>query len=107
MPINYDPTGPFPGRSTCWSCGQTVRGDTARHAEPDVELARAPGSVRPDHRPRGGEHLVPGVNSRPVPQAELCWCCSEPGERITGNSWMRRCETCAVEWSAFPANVVA
>ena len=31
-----------------------------------------------------------------------CWSCGDPGHSVGGHSWLRRCGTCDVEWSAQP-----
>jgi hypothetical protein len=31
-----------------------------------------------------------------------CWSCGQPGSIVGGHSWLRKCETCDVTWSAEP-----
>lgn len=44
---------------------------------------------------------MPRTNETP------CWSCGERGAAIAGNSWLRECVTCEVQWNAHPGILTA
>ena len=39
-----------------------------------------------------------------MPSTSNCWSCGQPGRPVPGQSWIRRCEECDVEWNSMAAD---